>query len=55
VKLFPRILMASTLISSLSFAGMVNGTAVIINKEPITLYEVYKYSEHFKIAKKRKL
>jgi hypothetical protein len=55
VKLFPRILIASTLISSLSFAGMVNGIAVIINKEPITLYEVYKYSEHFKIAKKEAL
>jgi hypothetical protein len=34
---------------------MVNGIAVIINKEPITLYEVYKYSEHFKIAKKEAL
>ena len=55
MKLFPRILIASTLISSLSFAGMVNGIAVIINKEPITLYEVYKYSEHFKIAKKEAL
>jgi parvulin-like peptidyl-prolyl isomerase len=52
VKLFPRVLLATALVSSLSFAGLVNGVAIIINKEPITLYEIYKYAEHFKMSKK---
>ncbi len=55
MKLFPRVLLASALISSLSFSGLVNGVAIIINKEPITLYEVYKYAEHFKMTKKEAL
>lgn len=55
MKLFPRLLLATALVSSLGFSGLVNGVSIIINKEPITLYEIYKYSEHFKISKKEAL
>lgn len=55
MKLLSRLLVATAITSSISFAGLVNGVSVIINKEPITLYEIYKYSEHFKISKKEAL
>lgn len=45
---------ATLLISPLS-AGVVDGVSVIINKEPITLYDVYKYSGRFNISKKEAL
>lgn len=55
MKVFPKMLAAIVLSSSFAFAGLVDGVSVIINKEPITLYEIYKYSEHFKISKKQAL
>ena len=33
-------------------ATVIDGIAVIINKEPITLYDVYKYSTRFNLSKK---
>ncbi|MBV5279254.1 MAG: peptidyl-prolyl cis-trans isomerase [Campylobacteraceae bacterium] len=45
---------ATLLISPLS-AGVVDGVSVIINKEPITLFDVYKYSGRFNISKKEAL
>lgn len=52
MKLISKIAFSTLLAANLSFAGMVNGIAVIINNEPITLYEVYKYAEHFKVNRK---
>lgn len=45
---------ATLLVSPLS-AGVVDGVSVIINKEPITLFDVYKYSGRFNITKKEAL
>jgi parvulin-like peptidyl-prolyl isomerase len=36
-------------------AGLVDGISVVINNEPITLYEIYKYSQKFNISKKKAL
>ncbi len=36
-------------------AATLDGVAVIINKEPITLYDVYKYSQRFQLSKKEAL
>lgn len=40
------------LLSSPASAAMVDGVSVIVNKEPITLYDVHKYSTRFNISKK---
>jgi parvulin-like peptidyl-prolyl isomerase len=55
VKSLSKILITVALSSSFALAGLVDGISVVINKEPITLYEIYKYSEHFKIDKKQAL
>jgi len=55
VKIIPRILLGASLCATLSFSGIITGVSVIINDEPITLYEVYKYSQKFKISKKESL
>lgn len=55
MKSLSKILVTIALSSSFAFAGLVDGISVVINKEPITLYEIYKYSEHFKISKKQAL
>lgn len=36
-------------------AGTIDGVAIVINKEPVTLYDVYKYSQRFNISKKEAL
>jgi parvulin-like peptidyl-prolyl isomerase len=38
-----------------SYAGLVNAISVIINNEPITLYEIYKYSNKYHISTKKAL
>ncbi len=40
---------------SFGFSGIITGISVIVNDEPITLYEVYKYSKKFKITRKESL
>lgn len=55
MKIIPRILLGASLCATLSFSGIITGVSVIINDEPITLYEVYKYSQKFKISKKESL
>jgi len=41
--------------TSFSQAGLVNAISVIINNEPITLFEVYDYANKFKISTKESL
>ncbi len=55
MKIIPRLLIGASLCATLGFSGIVTGVSVIINDEPITLYEVYKYSQKFKISKKESL
>lgn len=55
MKIIPRIVVSASLCATLGFSGIITGISVIINDEPITLYEVYKYSEQFKISKKESL
>ncbi len=55
MKIIPRLLVSASLCATLGFSGIVTGVSVIINGEPITLYEVYKYSQKFKISKKESL
>jgi len=38
-----------------SYAGLVNAISVIINNEPITLYEIYKYAHKYNISTKASL
>ena len=55
VKIIARILVGTSICATLGFSGIITGVSIIINKEPITLYEVYKYSEQYKISKKESL
>ena len=55
MKIIPRILVGASLCATLGFSGIISGVSVIINDEPITLYEVYKYSEKYKISRKESL
>lgn len=55
MKIIQRILVISSIFASFSFSGIITGISVIINDEPITLYEVYKYSEKYKISRKESL
>ena len=41
--------------ATLSYAGLVNAISVIINNEPITLYEIYKYAQKYNISTKKSL
>ncbi|WP_331774852.1 peptidyl-prolyl cis-trans isomerase [Sulfurospirillum sp. 1612] len=45
-----KIFISVALISSVSFAGLVDAISVIVNNQPITLYEVYKYAHQFKVS-----
>jgi hypothetical protein len=47
--------MLASILATFAFSGIVTGISVIINNEPITLYEVYKYSKKYKISKKESL
>jgi len=55
LKFFPRLIIATYVCSTLAFSGIITGVSVVINNEPITLYEVYKYSQQYKISKKESL
>ncbi|WP_458700329.1 SurA N-terminal domain-containing protein [Sulfurospirillum sp. 1307] len=55
MKTSSRILVSLALCSTLGFSGIVSGVSIIINKEPITLYEVYKYSKKYNLSKKEAL
>jgi len=55
LKIFPRLLVSASICISLGFSGIITGVSVVINDEPITLYEVYKYSQKYKVSRKESL
>ncbi len=55
MKIIQRILVGASIFATLGFSGIITGVSVIINDEPITLYEVYKYSQKYKVSKKESL
>lgn len=50
MKYLSKIFISAAFISTFSYAGMVDAISVIINNQPITLYEVYKYAHEFKVS-----
>ena len=55
MKIIPRLLVSASICATLGFSGIITGVSVIINDEPITLYEVYKYSKQYNISKKESI
>ncbi|MFK5882058.1 MAG: peptidylprolyl isomerase [Sulfurospirillum sp.] len=55
MKILLKISVLLTFMTTFSYAGLVNAISVIINNEPITLYEIYKYSNKFHISTKESL
>ena len=55
LKVLTLVTLSATLLFSPANAGTIDGVSVIINKEPITLYDVFKYSQRFNISKKESL
>jgi len=55
LKIIPRLLVSASICATIGFSGIITGVSVIINDEPITLYEVYKYSQKYKISRKESL
>ncbi len=55
MKILLKISILLTFMTTFSYAGLVNAISVIINNEPITLYEIYKYSNKFHISTKEAL
>ncbi len=55
MKIIPRLLVSASIFATFGFSGIITGVSVIINDEPITLYEVYKYSEKYKVSRKESL
>jgi hypothetical protein len=55
LNIIQRILVGTSICATLGFSGIVTGVSVIINDEPITLYEVYKYSQQYKVSRKESL
>ncbi len=52
LKVLTFVTLGATLLFSPANAGTVDGISLIINKEPITLYDVFKYSQRFNLSKK---
>ena len=50
-----KIFISVALMTSVSLAGLVDAISVIINNQPITLYEVYKYAHQFKLSTRESL
>ncbi|AFL69699.1 peptidylprolyl isomerase [Sulfurospirillum barnesii] len=55
LKVLTFVTLGATLLLSPASAGTVDGISLIINKEPITLYDVFKYSQRFNLSKKEAL
>ncbi len=55
MKIISRILVGISLCVSIGFAGIITGISVIINNEPITLFEIYKYSKKYNISQRESL
>ncbi len=52
MHIISRTLVSASLFVTFGFSGILTGISVVINNEPITLYEIHKYSEQFNIPKK---
>lgn len=50
MKYLSKIFISTALISTFSYAGLVDAISVIIDNQPITLYEVYKYAHEFHVS-----
>ncbi|ASC94815.1 peptidylprolyl isomerase [Sulfurospirillum diekertiae] len=55
LKVLTFVTLCTTLLFSPVNASTVDGVSIIINKEPITLFDVFKYSQRFNIPKKEAL
>ena len=55
LKVLTFVTLTATLLFSPANAGTIDGVSLIINKEPITLFDVFKYSQRFNISKKEAL
>ncbi len=55
MKYLLKIFVLVVFMATFSVAGLVNAISVIVNNEPITLYEVYGYANKFKISTKASL
>jgi len=55
MKILLKLCVALIFMANLSYAGLVNAISVIINNEPITLYEIYKYANKLHISTKESL
>jgi len=55
LKVLTFVTLSATLLFSPANAATIDGVSVIINKEPITLFDVFKYSQRFNISKKESL
>lgn len=59
MKRMPRLLifvtLGMTLFLTCANAALVDGVSIIINKEPITLYDIHKYATRFNLSKKEAL
>ena len=55
LKVLTFVTLGATLLLSPANASTVDGVSLIINKEPITLFDVFKYSQRFNISKKEAL
>jgi len=54
-KFLTFVALGFTLLSSPLSASTVDGISLIINKEPITLYDIHKYATRFNLSKKESL
>jgi peptidyl-prolyl cis-trans isomerase SurA len=54
-KLLTFVALGFTLLGSPMSASTVDGISIIINKEPITLYDIHKYATRFNLSKKESL
>jgi hypothetical protein len=54
-KFLTFVALGFTLLSSPVSASTVDGISIIINKEPITLYDIHKYATRFNLSKKESL
>ena len=54
-KFLTLVALGFTLLNSPANASTVDGISLIINKEPITLYDIHKYASRFNLSKKESL
>ena len=55
LKLLTFVTLGAMLSLSSANAALVDGVSIIINKEPITLYDIHKYATRFNLSKKEAL